>query len=248
MHSSIVTRPVVELLAARKVYGHSAACVVGLDDIDFILESGDYVSIVGASGSGKSTLLNVVGTLDPLDAGTYRLDGVDVADASDEDLSALRCRKIGFVFQAFHLLPLYTAVENVELPLVYRGVPRAQRRPRAMAALERVGLADRANHRPTELSGGQQQRVSVARALVNEPALLLADEPTGALDSVTTSEILDLFESLHRTGVTILMVTHDREVAARTHRVVRMKDGRVADDRRNRPQAPRPSIPSAEVA
>lgn len=224
---------VIGLSEARKTYGKGSSTVVGLAGIDFELSRGEYVAVVGASGSGKSTLLNVVGTLDKLDSGTYRLDGSDVRDLDDQELSALRCSKIGFVFQAFHLLPLYSALENVELPLVYARIGREERRERAREALDRVGLGSRMTHLPTQLSGGQQQRVSIARALVNRPSLLLADEPTGALDSATTGEILDLFAALNDSGVTIMMVTHDREVAARTRRVVRMRDGHIEDDRPN---------------
>ena len=223
--------PVVEIRGAKRVYKRGDSEVLALAGIDFVIDESEYVSVIGASGSGKSTLLNIVGTLDKLDEGTFRLDGRDVSGMNDLELSALRCSKIGFVFQAFHLLPLYTALENVELPLVYAGVPKKERRERAAEALARVGLAERATHLPSELSGGQQQRVSVARALVNRPSLVLADEPTGALDSTTTGEILDLFESLNASGVTILMVTHDHDVAERTHRIVRMRDGHVAEDR-----------------
>jgi putative ABC transport system ATP-binding protein len=222
--------PVVELLDARRVYGVGRSRVVGLAGVDFTVWAREFVAVIGTSGSGKSTLLHVVGTLDRLDSGRYRIDGDDVGQLDDPALSALRCRKIGFVFQAFNLLPRCTALENVELPMVYAGVKRAERRRRALTALERVGLSERYSHLPSQLSGGQQQRVSVARALVNQPSLLLADEPTGALDSATTGEVLALFASLHESGVTILLVTHDREVAARTNRVVRMRDGQIEDD------------------
>jgi putative ABC transport system ATP-binding protein len=222
--------PVVELLGARKVYRRGTTQVPGLDRVDMLVLRGEYVAVVGASGSGKSTLLNVVGTLDKLDEGSYRMDGQSTEELGDSDLSRLRCLKIGFVFQSFHLLGSHTALENVEVPMLYAGLARAERRKRALRALERVGLADRTDHLPSQLSGGQQQRVSLARALVNSPALLLADEPTGALDSTTTREILELLDELNHSGVTIVMVTHDREVAARTRRVVRMKDGCIACD------------------
>ena len=208
--------------------------MLALDDVELAVCAGDYVAIVGVSGSGKSTLLNVIGTLDRLDAGDYLLDGTPTTELDDAALSALRGLKIGFVFQSFHLLSRYTAVENVEVPMVYASVPSGERRRRALEALERVGLAERATHLPSELSGGQQQRVSLARALVNRPRLLLADEPTGALDSRTTADILDLFDELGSRGVTIVLVTHDRDVAARARRVVRMKDGRIIEDNQTR--------------
>ncbi len=222
--------PVVHLTNAKKTYKHGGANVIGFDDVSLTVHRGQYLAIIGASGSGKSTLLNVLGTLDRLDAGTYRLDGQAIDELNDEELSVLRSRKIGFVFQSFHLLPRYTALENVELPMLYARVPRRQRRERAEIALDRVGLSSRAHHLPAQLSGGQQQRVSLARALVNEPSLILADEPTGALDSVTTSEILELFDELNRAGATIVMVTHDSDVAHRTRRIVRMLDGQVVED------------------
>ena len=230
MQSLTVPIPVVELHGAHKLYRRGSTLVAGLDDVDFCVSRGEYVAVVGASGSGKSTLLNVVGTLDRLDDGSYRIDGESIEGLDDDQLSKLRSLKIGFVFQSFHLLPRHTAVENVEVPMLYAGIGRRERRDRALEALERVGLGGRTDHLPSQLSGGQQQRVSLARALVNSPALLLADEPTGALDSATTAEILGLFDKLNASGMTIVMVTHDREVAARTRRVVRMSDGRIADD------------------
>lgn len=206
----------------------------GLVDVTLRVHAGEYLSIMGASGSGKSTLLNVLGTLDRLDTGSYELAGRRVDTLDDETLSRIRARTLGFVFQSFHLLPRYTAVENVELALLYARTPRKERRARAMAALERVGLTDRARHVPSQLSGGQQQRVSIARALVTEPSLLLADEPTGALDSATTDEILALFDRLHDEGATLIVVTHDRDVAMRAQRNVVMRDARVVRDETRR--------------
>jgi putative ABC transport system ATP-binding protein len=236
MKTSSPVDPVVDLQHASKTYRAGDAEVQALVDVSLSVLPGEYLSIMGPSGCGKSTLLNVLGTLDRLDQGTYRLDGQCVEDVDDETLSGMRARKLGFVFQAFHLLPRYTAVENVELALLYARSPRKTRRQRALRALETVGLLDRAEHLPSQLSGGQQQRVSLARALVNEPSLLLADEPTGALDSTTTEEILDLFDELHEGGCTLLVVTHDTSVGMRARRSVTMRDGRVAtDSRRARP-------------
>jgi putative ABC transport system ATP-binding protein len=226
--------PVVSLRSARKSYRRGKQEVTALSDVDVDVESGEFMAIMGASGSGKSTLLNVLGTLDRLDGGSYALDGQPIAQLDDEALSRLRSKKLGFVFQAFHLLPRYTAQENVELPMVYAGIARPERRQRARDALARVGLADRMDHLPAELSGGQQQRVALARSLVNEPRLLLADEPTGALDSATTAEILDLLVELNAQGVTIVMVTHDAEVAARASRTLHMRDARILEDLRTR--------------
>jgi len=225
-------RPVVALDDACKVYLAGSAQVAALDHVRLCVGAGEYLSVMGASGSGKSTLLNVLGTLDRLDRGTYELDGRRTDHLDDDELSLLRAHRIGFVFQSFHLMPRYTARENVELALLYARVKRSHWRDASMHALERVGLAGRAEHLPSQLSGGQQQRVSLARALVTAPSLLLADEPTGALDSVTTGEILDLFDKMHGEGVTLIVVTHDREVAARAERMVLMRDGRVVQDER----------------
>ena len=227
---SISPPPVVELRQAVKAYRRGSAEVIGLDRVDLQINPGEFVAVTGASGSGKSTLLNVIGTLDLLDAGQYRFEGRSVEELDDQELSALRNHRIGFVFQQFHLLSHYTALENVELPLIYQRLKRREQQRRALEVLEQVGLSDRLDHLPTELSGGQQQRVAIARALVNHPALILADEPTGALDSSTSREILSLFHELNQKGVTIVMVTHDSEVARQARRQVRMKDARTISD------------------
>ncbi|MCK6527508.1 ABC transporter ATP-binding protein [Myxococcota bacterium] len=204
--------------------------VRALDGVDLDVRRGEYLSIMGPSGSGKSTLMNMLGCLDSPTEGSYRLDGVEVSGLTDAELAAVRNRKIGFVFQTFNLLPRYTAQVNVELPLLYSGASRAERRRRAHEALQTVGLGDRTDHRPNELSGGQRQRVALARALVNDPAILLADEPTGNLDTRVGQEILRLFDELHAQGRTVVVVTHDPEVAARAERVVRVVDGRIVED------------------
>jgi len=211
-------------------YDMGAEKVYALSGVSFTIAKGEYVGIIGSSGSGKSTLLNVLGALDTPTEGTYRLRGRDVKGLSDNELSDLRNREIGFIFQTFQLLPRTTALENVELPLVYRGVPAAKRRALARRALERVGLGRRMKHRPNELSGGQRQRVAIARALVAEPSILLADEPTGNLDSTTGREILSLFGELHAAGNTIILVTHEAGIAAQCPRAIRLSDGRVIDD------------------
>ena len=221
------------LILARDLARHyvvGGEVVRALDGVSFEIGRGEWVAIVGQSGSGKSTLMNLVGCLDTPTAGTYRLNGVDVQGLSDDALADLRNREIGFVFQTFQLLPRATALANVELPLVYRGVPRRERRRQAEAALEAVGLTNRMHHRPNELSGGQRQRVAIARALVGEPSLLLADEPTGNLDSATGEEIIRLFDELNRRGHTIVLVTHEPRLAARCPRATRLSDGRVVGD------------------
>ncbi len=222
-------RPLLAMTGVRKVYDTGAVQVEALRGIDLTVEPGDYLAIMGPSGSGKSTLMHIIGCLDVPTDGRYELDGEEVATLSEKQLAEIRNRRLGFVFQSFNLLPSLTAQRNVELPLVYAGVAPAERRERARAALERVGLADRVDHRPGELSGGQQQRVSVARALVTDPALILADEPTGALDSVSTRDILDLFDELNDSGRTIVVITHEREVADRARRTVHIYDGRLTD-------------------
>ncbi|MFD6133960.1 ABC transporter ATP-binding protein [Isoptericola sp. NPDC060257] len=221
---------VIDLRDARKTYRTGDLEFEALRGVDLRIERGEYVAIVGPSGSGKSTLMNVLGCLDSLTSGSYRIAGDDVDDMDETDLASVRNEQIGFVFQQFNLLPSLSALRNVELPLVYRGVAPAERRARAVQALERVGLGDRTANRPGQLSGGQQQRVAVARALVGEPALVLADEPTGNLDSRSTADVLDLFDALHAHGRTIVLITHEHEVAERSRRVVRVLDGLITSD------------------
>jgi len=224
------TRPVLSLREVTKVYRNGSLEVAALRGVSLDVQPGEYVAVMGPSGSGKSTLMHIIGCLDVPSAGSYHLAGEDVSAMSENDLADVRNRSIGFVFQQFNLLASMTAWSNVALPLAYAGVGRALRRERAEAALGRVGLADRVGHRPGELSGGQQQRVAVARALVTEPALILADEPTGNLDSTSTADVLDLFDELHDAGRTVVLITHEHDVAARAGRVVRLRDGLVTDD------------------
>jgi putative ABC transport system ATP-binding protein len=225
-----VTEPLIALDGITRVYRVGGEEVRALDGVSFEIARGEWVAIVGQSGSGKSTLMNVLGLLDTPTAGSYRLSGQDVAGLDDDTLADVRNREIGFIFQTFQLLPRASAVQNVELPLVYRGVPRRERRARAEEALRAVGLDNRMKHRPNELSGGQRQRVAIARALVGEPSLLLADEPTGNLDSATGEEIVRLFGELHGRGHTILLVTHEPRLAARCPRAIRISDGRIVAD------------------
>ena len=225
--------PVIELAGARKTYRSGAIEFEALRGIDLRIGTGEYVAIMGPSGSGKSTLMNIIGCLDVLTEGSYHLAGEDVGELDEVDLAEVRNRRLGFVFQQFHLLPALSAWRNVELPLIYRGIPAHERRERAVAALERVGLGERLDNRPGELSGGQQQRVAVARALVGEPALILADEPTGNLDSVSTEDVLALFDELHEQGRTIVLITHELEVAQRARRIAFVKDGLVQSDEVN---------------
>ncbi|MCW2529360.1 MAG: putative transport system ATP-binding protein [Pseudonocardiales bacterium] len=226
-------RPVIQLDRVGKTYGLGDTAVHAVRDVSLTVERGDYIAIMGASGSGKSTLMNLIGCLDEQSRGRYLLDGVDVRTLDEHQLAVIRNRKIGFVFQSFNLIPRTRAVDNVSLPLSYAKVGSSQRRERAMDALAAVGLTDRAGHLPTELSGGQQQRVAIARAIVTQPVLLLADEPTGALDSHASADVLALFDQLNVEGRTIVLITHEDEVAAHAKRVVRMRDGDIVSDTRN---------------
>jgi putative ABC transport system ATP-binding protein len=223
--------PVIALIDAVKQYPMGDMEVYALRGVSLVVERGDFVAIMGASGSGKSTLMNIIGCLDVPTRGHYWIDGVNVRDLDELDLSRIRNRKIGFVFQSFNLLQRMSALANVELPLTYAGIRPKERRARATGALERVGLGDRLNHLPTELSGGQQQRVAVARAIVTNPSLILADEPTGNLDTSDSNEVLDIIGRLHAAGRTVVLITHNPEIAERANRVVRLRDGEVIDDR-----------------
>ena len=220
----------IKLEDIRRYYTVGTEVVHALNGVSFEVTKGEWVAIIGQSGSGKSTLMNVIGCLDTPTAGRYWLNGKDVSHMSDNELADIRNREIGFVFQTFQLLPRETALGNVELPLIYRGLRAKQRRERARAALDQVGLSNRVTHRPNELSGGQRQRVAIARALVTDPSLLLADEPTGNLDSATGQEIIGLFEQLHRAGHTICLVTHEPTLAARCPRAIRLSDGLIVND------------------
>ena len=222
-----MSAPVARLEGVCKVYGSGEMAVKALDQLNLTVNRGDYLAVMGASGSGKSTAMNILGCLDRPSSGSYRLNDTPVEQLSDDQLADLRNRDLGFVFQQFHLLPQLSALHNVMLPMVYAGVPAAERQQRAQAALQRVGLGERLHNKPNQLSGGQQQRVAIARAIINQPALLLADEPTGALDSQTTAEVLDIFDALHRGGMTVVMVTHEDDVAARAEKIVRFRDGRI---------------------
>lgn len=210
-----------------KRYSIGGTEVRALDGVSLDIMSGEYVTISGVSGSGKSTLMNILGCLDTPTSGTYLLDGSDVSELSDKELSRIRSRKIGFVFQSFNLIPALTALENVELPLMYRGVPKAQRRTAAREALEIVGLTDRSGHRPSEMSGGQQQRCAIARAIAADPSIILADEPCGNLDSHNSREVLEILSELNRSGKTVVMITHDEQTAQKAQRLIRIADGRI---------------------
>ena len=220
----------IELSNISKTYRMGAVDITVLSGISLNVKSGELIAIMGPSGSGKSTLMNIIGCLDRPTSGTYHFESREISTMSDDELASVRNGKIGFVFQTFNLLPRFSALKNVEVPLIYGGVPARLRGERAMPLLQKVGLADRMSHRPTELSGGQQQRVAIARALVNNPPLLLADEPTGNLDSRSGSEILDILTALNRSGVTVMIVTHDKDVAARCRRIINLKDGQIIDD------------------
>jgi len=225
----------IDIRDVSKRYEMGAETIVNaLDGVSLSIDSGDYVAIMGPSGSGKSTLMNLIGCLDTPSSGSYVLKGREIATMNDDELAQIRNKEIGFIFQTFNLLPRADAVQNVELPLVYSGLPRKERRDRAVRALESVGLGERKHHRPNEMSGGQRQRVAIARALVNGPSILLADEPTGNLDSKTGEEILALMEDLHRGGNTIILVTHEDDLAQHAARVVRLRDGKIVSDVRNR--------------
>lgn len=218
---------VAELRSITKVYGSGDLEVRALDGVNLTVREGDYIAVMGASGSGKSTAMNILGCLDRPTSGNYNLNGTAVEQLSDDALADLRNQSLGFVFQQFHLLGHASAMDNVMLPMIYAGIPLEERQERAKAALTRVGLSKRLENRPNQLSGGQQQRVAIARAIINRPSLLLADEPTGALDSSTTAEVLELFDELHQQGITLVMVTHEDDVAARAQKVARFQDGRV---------------------
>lgn len=223
----------IDLKNIYKIYKMGENEVYALNDVSLHIEDKEFVSIIGPSGSGKSTLMNMLGCLDVPTKGTYTLDGYDVGSKTDDELAAIRNEKIGFVFQGFNLLPKLSALENVELPLIYQGVPARERRERARKALESVGLGERVDHKPTELSGGQQQRVAIARALVTNPPIILGDEPTGNLDSKSGKEVMEIFKELHKKGNTIILITHDSGVAAQAERIVRIQDGKLYEEDSN---------------
>ncbi len=224
-----MSKKVATLQRISKTYGKDDLTVKALDSINLEIYKGDYLAVMGASGSGKSTAMNIIGCLDRPSEGVYKLNGIPVEKLSDDELAEIRNQKLGFVFQQFHLLSDATALENVILPMIYAGIEPKQRLERGKNALKKVGLSERMNNRPNQLSGGQQQRVAIARAIINNPAILLADEPTGALDSKTTEDVLDLFETLHESGITIVLVTHEDEVASRAKKIAKFKDGRIVE-------------------
>ncbi len=227
-----MAKNLVELRDVYKIYGEGRESEVrALDGVSLTIGKGEFVAVVGQSGSGKSTMMNVLGCLDIPTRGTYLLGGTDVRELTDKELSHIRNKQIGFIFQGFNLIPALNAWENVELPLIYQGVPASKRADRVEAALERVGLAERAGHKPTEMSGGQQQRVAIARAIATQPPIIMADEPTGALDSRTGQEVLKFLQELNKEGSTVILITHDNGIAATARRVVRLADGRIIEDR-----------------
>jgi len=242
-------RPTLVLSGVSKSYGSGEIAVRALHDIDLVVERGDFVAVMGASGSGKSTLMNLVGCLDAPTEGRYLLEGIDVSQLDDFELAFIRNRKIGFVFQSYNLVPRTSALRNVELPLIYARVPKHERRQLAEAALVAVGVGDRMHHLPSELSGGQQQRVAIARAIVTEPAIVLGDEPTGNLDSVSGTEVMQIFSRLNAAGRTIVMITHEADIAEYAKRVIHLVDGRIDLDRRTTPlHALPPKLAAADVA
>ncbi|MCT4645270.1 MAG: ABC transporter ATP-binding protein [Carboxylicivirga sp.] len=220
----------IEIADIKKFYYVGAEVVKALQGVDLSIQKGEYVAIMGPSGSGKSTLMNIIGALDTPTGGKYVLNGTDVSRLTDDALAEIRNKEIGFVFQTFNLLPRYTALENAILPLIYAGVSKQEREKRGKAVMESVGLEDRMNHRPNEMSGGQRQRVAVARALVNNPSIILADEPTGNLDSKTSVDIMRLFDEIHQQGNTIILVTHEEDIAQHAHRIIRLRDGLIESD------------------
>ena len=224
-----MSKKVASLENISKKYGKNDLTVKALDAINLEIYKGDYLAVMGASGSGKSTAMNIIGCLDRPSEGVYKLNNIPVEKLSDDELAEIRNQKLGFVFQQFHLLSDATALENVILPMIYAGIEPEQRLKRGKNALKKVGLSERMNNRPNQLSGGQQQRVAIARAIINNPAILLADEPTGALDSKTTEDVLDLFDKLHESGITIVLVTHEDEVANRAKKIAKFKDGRIVE-------------------
>jgi putative ABC transport system ATP-binding protein len=225
-----MSHPIIKTVGLKKDYELGAETVKALRGVDLVVERNEYIAIMGPSGSGKSTFMNLIGCLDTPTAGEYWLNNQPVSERTDDELARIRNREIGFVFQTFNLLPRASALHNVELPLIYGGVPAKERKPRAEAMLEKVGLGSRMHHRPAELSGGQRQRVAIARALINNPSILLADEPTGNLDSQTGNEIMALFDALHKTGQTIVLVTHEHDIAEHAHRTVTLRDGVISSD------------------
>ncbi len=229
-----MSKIIIETHHLARRYEMGSEVIHALKDISITIRKGEYVAFMGPSGSGKSTLMNIIGCLDTPSEGTYILNGTEVSDMSDNELAEIRNKEIGFVFQTFNLLPRSTALENVALPLIYAGVGKKERTERAMEALKNVGLENRAKHRPNELSGGQRQRVAIARALVNNPSIILADEPTGNLDTKTSQEIMALFDALHQKGNTIIMVTHEEDIARHAHRIIRLRDGSIETDEANK--------------